>query len=144
MKYILRGCLLLCCLVLALPLVAQDEEEAPEDVSAEPGMSRYVELKPAFIVNYGGAGRLRYLKTDIALRVGGGTGGPSAIRHHMPYIRHVLVMLLSKASEEQLSSMEGREMLRQDALAAVKAVLMREEGEEFVYDLLFNSFIVQR
>lgn len=143
MKYLLRGGLLLCCLLLAMPLAAQ-EEEATEEAVAEPGTSRYVELKPAFIVNYGGAGRLRYLKTDISLRVGGGSSGPSSIRHHMPYIRHVLVMLLSKASEEQLSSMEGREMLRQDALAAVKAVLMREEGEEFVYDLLFNSFIVQR
>lgn len=143
MKYTLSGFLLMLCLCLATSSFAQ-EEEAAEEAGAAPTASRYVELKPAFIVNYGGAGRLRYLKTDIALRISGGSNGPSAIRHHMPYIRHRLVMLLSKASEEQLSSMEGREMLRQEALQAVKDVLIQEEGEEFVHDLLFNSFIVQR
>lgn len=133
----------LCMAVMVVPLTAVAQEEEAEDSAPDIG-SRYVDLKPAFIVNYGGPGRLRYLKTDIALRVSGGTSGPSAIRHHMPYIRHQLVMLLSRATEEQLSSMEGKEMLRQQALAAVQQVLLREEGEQYVHDLLFNSFIVQR
>lgn len=139
MRSVLSGLALLIALLVAMPVLAQDG--AGED---DPSMTRYVELKPAFIVNYGGTGRLRYLKTDISLRVGGGIGGASAIRHHMPYIRHTLVMLLSKATEEELSSMEGKEMLRQRALEAVRQVLIQEEGEEHVVDLLFNSFIVQR
>ena len=122
-----------------VPLVSAQEEGA----EAVPP-SRYMDLKPAFVVNYGGVGRLRYLKTDIALRVGGGTKGPSGIRRHMPYLRHTLVLILSKATEEDLSSMEGKELLRQNALEAVREVLLKEEGEEFVMDLLFNSFIVQR
>lgn len=139
MKSVLGRVLLLFALLGVMPVYAQDETG-----EADSEMSRYIELKPAFIVNYGGTGRLRYLKTEISLRVGGGVGGPSAIRHHMPYIRHTLVMLLSKASEEDLSSMEGKEMLRQRALEAVRQVLIHEEGEEHVIDLLFNSFIVQR
>lgn len=116
------------------------QDEGAEDTSS----SRYLDLKPAFVVNYGGAGRLRYLKTDIALRIGGGINGPSGVRRHMPYIRHTMVMLLSRATEEDLSSMEGRELLRQNCLEAVRELLLREEGEEYVLDLLFNSFIVQR
>lgn len=132
-------------LLLALMLhSAWAQEEAAEGGEEGGGPSQYVDLKPAFIVNYGGQGRLRYLKTDIALRVSGGVNGPSSIRHHMPYIRHQLVMLLSKASEEEVSSMEGRELLRQNALEAVREVLLQEEGEQHVDDLLFNSFIVQR
>lgn len=115
-----------------------------QDEAAEDSSSRYLDLKPAFVVNYGGAGRLRYLKTDIALRIGGGISGPSGVRRHMPYIRHTMVMLLSRATEEDLSSMEGRELLRQSCLEAVRELLLREEGEEYVQDLLFNSFIVQR
>ncbi len=138
--------LLLAVNLLMVPLVlAQDEEAASEgDGGASASSSRYVDLKPAFVVNYGGEGRLRYLKAEVALRIGGGDKGPSAVRHHMPYLRHSLVMLMSRASEEDLSSMEGRELLRQNALEAVREVLVREEGEQFVEDLLFNSFIVQR
>jgi flagellar FliL protein len=126
------------CFVSPLSTMAQDEE-APADEAG-----RYIDLKPAFVLNYGGVGRLRYLKTDISLRAGGGLDGFNDIRHHMPYLRHALVMSLSRATEEELSSMEGRELLRQKALEAVREVLMQEEGRQFVDDLLFNSFIVQR
>ncbi len=119
--------------------IAQDEEGG-----AGASSSRYMDLTPAFIVNYGGAGKLRYLKTDIALRVGGDSVGPNSIRHHMPYIRHALVMRLSRATEEELASMEGKELLRQEALEAVRDILVKEEGVHYVEDLLFNSFIVQR
>ena len=129
---------------LLAPLALAQDKAAGGGMKAGAGSARYIDLKPAFVVNYGGVGKLRYLKTDIALRVGGADSGPQAVRHHMPYIRHSLVMLLSRASEEDLSSMEGRELLRQNALEAVRDVLFREEGEQFVDDLLFNSFVVQR
>ncbi|MCR8922227.1 flagellar basal body-associated protein FliL [Dasania sp. GY-MA-18] len=121
------------------------EEEAAEGDEAAP-TTAYFALKPAFVVNYGGVGRLRYLKTAITLRVktGGGANGMAQVRHHLPYIRHTLVMLLSQQTDEQMSSMEGRELLRQSALAAVRELLIEEEGEEFIVDLLFDSFIVQR
>ena len=54
-----------------------------------------------------------------------------------------LVMLLSKATVEDVTSMEGRELLRQRLLTSVQEVLMTEEGEQEVIDLLFNSFVVQ-
>ncbi len=40
--------------------------------------------------------------------------------------------------------MAGRELLRQQALEAVREALVREEGEHHIQDLLFNAFIVQR
>ena len=129
---------------LLIPQAYAQDEEAMDDPGATGGPARYVDLKPAFVVNYGGVGRLRYLKTDIALRINGESNGGSDIRHHMPYIRNEIVMLLSKATEEQLSSMEGKELLRQNILEAVRHVLVQETGEQHVDDLLFNSFIVQR
>ena len=131
-------------LLLASAAWAQDEEAAEGEEGAVGGSVSYLDLKPAFVVNYGGAGKLRYLKTDIALRLAGGPAGQSQIRHHMPYIRHTIVIRLSRATEEELASMEGRELLRQEVLESVRAMLIEEEGEHFVDDLLFNSFIVQR
>lgn len=140
MKAIVYWMLVLFCLLPMAPAHAQDKDSASTS-------TRYINLKPAFVVNYGGPGPLRYLKTEIALRVGGGDKGPIAIRHHMPYIRDKLVMLLSKATDEDVSSMEGKEKLRHEALKAVQQVLRKEEGpggEKYVVDLLFDSFIVQR
>lgn len=122
-------------LLLIFPTAyAQDEEGAG-------GTNMYIDLKPAFVVNYGGVGKLRYLKTNITLRID--TAGQSSIRKHMPYIRHTLVMLLTKSTDEDMTSMEGKELLRQNALEAVRDVLTEEEGEHFIKDLLFSSFIVQ-
>ena len=133
-------CVLLVVTMMSQAVLAQDEEEAAADSEG----SQYIDLKPAFVTNYGGVGRLRYLKTEIALRVGGGAKGPAGIRHHMPQIRHALVMLMTRQTEEDISTMEGKEMLRQNALAAVREVLTKEDGEEYIQDLLFKSFIVQR
>jgi flagellar FliL protein len=140
----MRELFLSLCLLLGLALVSAAYAEEDADDKA-PVKTLYFDIKPAFIANYGGAGggKLRYLKTDLTLRVKVGTSGMADIRHHLPYIRHVLVMLFSRQKVEDLSSMEGRELLRQAALEEVQRVLMEEEGETFVLDLLFNSFIVQ-
>ena len=133
----------LICVLLVLALapfsLAQDEQGSAEG-------SGYFAIKPGFVVNYGGAGRLRYFKTEITLRVktGGGASGMMDVRHHLPYIRHALVMLFTRQTDEDMSSMDGRELLRQAALKEVRRVLEEEEGEEFILDLLFDSFVIQR
>ena len=145
MQLMLRLLSMIFVLALAQGVYAQDEEAPAEGEAAEPSTA-YFSIKPAFVVNYGGVGRLRYLKTAITLRVktGAGSSGMMDVRHHLPLIRHTLVMLFSNQSDEDMSSMEGRELLRQAALEAVRQLLIEEEGDEFIVDLLFDSFIVQR
>lgn len=116
---------------------------AKKEEAAAP-TSEYIALTPALVANYGAAGAIHYLKADVALRVTGGAPAQAAVLHHMPYVRHVLVMLLSDQTEESLATMEGKEKLRQDALGAVQKVMQEEEGKPLVDDLLFSSFIVQR
>lgn len=132
-------------LVLLIPqrLIAQDEE-MEEVLQPANAQTVYMELRPAFVANYGGPpqGRMRYVKADISLRVE--VGGERAIMHHMPAIRHTLLMLLSRQTNDMVSTTSGKEMIRLEALEAVREVLLAEEDEHKVRDLLFNSFIVQR
>jgi len=62
----------------------------------------------------------------------------------MPALRHELVMLISRQTPEAVGTVEGKELMRQEALEAVRNVLVAEDGDQKIADLLFNSFVVQR
>jgi flagellar FliL protein len=123
-----------------LPALEVWAEETPPVMVKE---SIYLPLKPAFIVNYGGEGKLRYIKADITARMNNSEAA-DAVRHHLPLIRNNLVRLLSSQTDESLESQEGKEALRLDALREIQHILKDEEGIEGVEDVLFNSFIVQK
>lgn len=132
---------------------AQDDppsEEAPAEEGAEgaevPASAIYLPIKPPFVVNYGGAGRLKYIKTELSVRLLDTTAA-NAVRHHLPYVRNNLVLLFSSQTDETMSSQEGREALRIACLKEIREIIKREEGDEVaagVIDVFFNSFIVQR
>ncbi len=132
--------------LLVSPVWAQEAEaeggEGGEEAHSPPS-AVYIPIKPSFIVNFGGPGRMRYIKADITLRVKDTISG-NKVRHHLPYIRNNLVLLLSKQTEEAINTQQGKEILRKAALAEVHSVLEAEEGESGVVDLYFDNFIVQR
>lgn len=105
--------------------------------------SIYIPMEPPFVVNYGGAGRLKYLKADLALRVQD-VHTASAVRHHMPLIRNAMVMLLSRQSEESVTTTNGTEHLRQAAKEEIIRLLKAEHSAAEVLDVYFNNLIVQK
>lgn len=126
---------------------AQDEEEGAEGEGA-PAKSRpiYIPLKPPFVVNYGGKGRLKYLKVELSVRVASNREA-SYVRHHMPMIRNNIVLLFSRQNDEDIDTQEGKELLRQDALEEIRSIVAAEEGDESregIIDLYFNNFVIQK
>ncbi len=117
--------------------VYAQEEEAP--VATAP--SAYVSLMPALVGNYGAGTKLKYYKADIALRVK--AENVAKVEYHEPLIRDQLIQLFAQQTDENMSSNEGKEAMRQAALVQVQNVLKEEEGEILVDDLLFNNLIVQ-
>lgn len=120
---------------------------APEDGEAGSGMANlmYYNLGPSFITNYDGAGRLKYLKTDVTVRIQ--PGSAPMLDRHLPYIRNRLVTLLSAQLEENLTSVRGKEQLRADAISEIKEALDMLEGpgaSSQVINLYFTSFVIQR
>jgi flagellar FliL protein len=110
----------------------------------ESGGTQYVHLQPAFVLNYGAntVGRLKYIRTDVALRVVGAEAA-GKVNHHQAYIRNQLVLLLSQQDEETVNSAQGREKLRQVALDEIKALLSELEGKPYIEDLYFQNFVAQ-
>lgn len=135
--------LLVLCLTTALAFAANLANAEEEGAEAAPQKAQYVDMPPAFIANFGDTSKkVKFVKTEVALKVAD-TNTVFTVENHLPMLRHEIVMLLSKQTEDAMSSPEGQETLRNDALKAVQAALQKEEKAELVSDLLFSTFIVQ-
>ena len=134
LKYLV---LLLFAQLLSLPVLAEEKVEGAADET------RYLELSPPLVTNYGGPGRMKYIKAEVSLRVDS-QDEFRAVMHHVPLLRHTMVMLLSKQTDESVGSQESKEQLRLEALAATQAMMQAEEGKPMIDDLLFSTFFVQR
>lgn len=139
---LLTGFLLISAISFAEDEAESEAAEGGEEAAAKP-RPVYIPLKPPFVVNYGGPGRLRYFKAEVSVRVTG-AGSANAVRHHMPYIRNNLVLLFSRQTDEDIDTQEGKERLRQLALEEIQTILEAEDGESGVVDLFFNNFVIQK
>lgn len=118
------------------PVWAEDDAEAvPEDYI------NYIEMKP-FISNFVSTGKLRFLKCQVTVQVAT-PAAHHAVNYHKAELRHEILMMLSNKNEAQLKTVEAQDELAKELLGVVQKVLLAEEGEAFVSDLFFTSFVIQ-
>jgi flagellar protein FliL len=65
-----------------------------------------------------------------------------SVQKNMPLIRNNLLLLMSNRNYQSLMSREGKDKLREEALAEIREVQKKQGGGD-VDDLLFTSFVVQ-
>ncbi|ATX75214.1 MULTISPECIES: flagellar basal body-associated FliL family protein [Reinekea] len=107
-----------------------------------PPGTAYVELQPAFTLNYGQTTKVRYLQAAVTLRVRDELAAV-VVAVHLDAIRHEIIMLFARQSEETVRSSVGREDILEQALEAVQALMIKETGEILVDRVLFTSWVVQ-
>ena len=112
--------------------------------SEKSGGVKYVTLQPAFVTNYGitKTGRMMYLKADVTLKVSN-PEAEAAVKYHNPALRNALVLLFSRQDDAVVSSSDGREQLRQQALVELRTIMNTEESKDLIDDLVFSNFVVQ-
>ena len=66
-----------------------------------------------------------------------------AIELHMPMIRNSLVLLFGGQIYEELQTAEGKELLRQQALEQLQALLQQEIDQPGIEQVLFTNFVMQ-
>lgn len=118
------------------PALAEEEAATPQ--------VEYYDLQPSFVTNYGvSTGKLKFVKATVSVRA----TSPTAIAEvmsHEPMLRHEIVMLLSRQTDETMTSTAGQEAIRTEALKIVQDALEAETGSTQIDDLLFTEFVVQR
>jgi flagellar FliL protein len=118
------------------------DDDGEEDGGGAKQPAKYLAMDPAFVVNLAGPDADRYLQVQVELM----TRDPlaaDAIKLHTPAIRDRLLLLFGTKTAEELASRDGRESLRQLALAEVQKVMNEETGEDAVEALYFTSFVTQ-
>jgi flagellar FliL protein len=121
---------------------AADDEEYDEDEEDAQGPAIYLPLEPAFVVNFQGQNRAKFLQVTIEIMTRD-QHVVDLVSQHMPAIRNSLILLFSSQAYEEISTAEGKEALREKALEEVQAILEEETGDPGIEAVYFTSFVMQ-
>jgi flagellar FliL protein len=110
----------------------------------------YLAMEP-FVVNVQDGARVRFMQVKVQVM----STNPQvleALKLHTPALRDAMIMLLAHQNAAAIQSVEGRENLRAEALAAAAAVLTQVTGADpganpaagaGVEAVYFTDFIIQ-
>ena len=102
----------------------------------------YLALDPAFVVNFQDDNGFRFLQIGVQVMA---RQQPTldAVKAAEPAVRNALVMLFSSQSYSSLSTREGKEKLRAEALAEIQKIVTARPNAGTIEDLYFTSFVMQ-
>ncbi|HME37395.1 MAG TPA: flagellar basal body-associated FliL family protein [Steroidobacteraceae bacterium] len=103
--------------------------------------SVYYAIDPPLVVNFEDGSVVRFLQITMEV-MAHDQKAIDSVQKSIPLIRNNLLLLMSNRNYQSMMSREGKEKLRQEALAEVRAVQKKEGGPD-IDDLLFTSFVVQ-
>ena len=91
---------------------------------------------PPFVVNLADQNARRYLKLVIAVEM---AGQPELLEANKAKVRDALLMLLSSKTSEELSTLEGKILLRKEIVDRLNQAL----GQATVARVYFTDFVIQ-
>jgi flagellar FliL protein len=103
--------------------------------------SVYYPIDPPLVVNFEDGSAVRFLQITMEI-MAHDEKAIESVQKNIPLIRNNLLLLMSNRNYQSMMSREGKEKLREEALAEVRAVQKKEGGPD-VDDVLFTSFVVQ-
>jgi flagellar FliL protein len=108
-----------------------------------PPPPQYVALDPPFVVNFEAEQMVRFLQVTVQL-MSRDAGTIELIHSNDPVIRNDLLMLFGNQKYAVIATREGKEQLRNQALATVRKVITAAGGKpERVEAVYFTSFVMQ-
>lgn len=125
-------------LVLNIPNIAI----AAGGSSSKATSSKYFKISPQTVVNISDKGKVRHLQVGVQLRLDE-PGDSSIVEEHIPAIQHELVMLLSGREAQNVRSVQGKELLRTEAMEKIKIVLEENTGRAIINAVYFTAFVIQ-
>jgi flagellar FliL protein len=103
--------------------------------------SLFYAIDPPLVVNFEDGSVVRFLQITMEV-MAHDQKAIDSVQKNVPLIRNNLLLLMSNRDYQSMMSRDGKEKLRQEALAEVRAVQKKQHGDD-IDDLLFTSFVVQ-
>ena len=125
--------------MMALAPEPEPEEEEEVPVAAPP---IYSKLNPSVVVSYQNGESVRFLQVTLEA-MARDEASIDSFQLHSPHIRNNLLLLFASESLEELSTIEGKEKMRQASLEEVNTILQREDPGAKIEDVYFTAFVVQ-
>jgi len=128
--------------------LAADGEAAEAEEEEPTGPPIYLALEPALVASIDDQESIRFVQINVEV-MARKQGTLDAVMAHTPVIRNNLLMMLGRKEISELSSSEGKEAFRQEALTEVQSILEQmgsvvpDEPVGEVEDLYFTGFMVQ-
>jgi len=119
---------------------AQSEQAQAEAKAAK--MAMYVVLPRPFVFNVAAKPRYRLVQIKVALMVRGAANEALA-KLHTPLVEGAMFRVFAASNMQQLETVDGRNKLRRDALAAVRQALHEVTQQDVVEQVLFTGFVMQ-
>jgi flagellar protein FliL len=101
----------------------------------------YYAIDPPLVVNFEDGSVVRFLQISMEI-MASNQKAIDSVQKNIPLIRNNLLLLMSNRDYQSMMSREGKEKLRQEALAEIRSVQKKQGGDD-IDDLLFTSFVVQ-
>lgn len=125
---------------------SSDAAETTNKAIEARGESFYLALEPPFIVNFVYKDTLRYLQMTLSVM----SHEPKILEqvsHHMPAIRHRLIMLISNKSFDELNGADSKEALREEMLLEIRNIIQAEQNKTHnpgrVEAVYFTGYVMQ-
>jgi flagellar basal body-associated protein FliL len=122
--------------IVPVPMAAKGGEGGG---SGKPSV--YYAIDPPLVVNFEDGSAVRFLQITMEI-MAHDEKAIDSVQKNIPLIRNNLLLLMSNRNYQSMMSREGKEKLRQEALAEIRLVQKKEGGPD-VDDVLFTSFVVQ-
>ena len=130
-------------MLLIQPSAPQTEEEirAAEQAARAARPPVFLSLEP-FVVNLRNDEGDNYLRLGTVLQATD-QEALDAIKQQLPRIRNAILLLLSVKTPEELATMEGKERLMEEIIAAAREQMDLPEPAKGIESVYFSDFVIQ-
>jgi flagellar FliL protein len=111
---------------------------APEAAASGSKMMGTIYALDTFVVNIGDGDRDRYLKLKAELELSK-PAVAEEIDQRLPQIRDLVISLLGNKSFDEIRTMDGKDLLREEFLRRINALLVTGKARK----VFFTEFVVQ-
>ena len=112
-----------------------EAEPLPEEV-------HYYNVQPEFVVNFKGKTRVKFLMIEMVV-ASHDEEVPVILSDHDPELRNSLLLLLAEQDSEVLKTAEGKQALRDAAMARIDEVVSNHYKPERILDVFITRLVMQ-